>query len=76
MKRIPRRPSPRYLAALSRLHEPAHDRAARRHFDALSRTEQAEAIQRLHEQGYTDHGIAHATGYAVEAVRQILGEPA
>jgi hypothetical protein len=44
------------------------------HFALLSRSEQSQAIRRLHQSGYTDHTIAAATGLSVEMVRVLLGE--
>jgi hypothetical protein len=45
----------------------------RLHWFTLTPSEQAAAIRRLAAQGASDHGIAHATGLAVEQVRRILG---
>jgi hypothetical protein len=42
------------------------------HFAALTHDEQAAAIRRLAAEGMSDHGIAHATGLAVEMVRAVL----
>lgn len=46
-----------------------------RHFHCLTREQQAEAIRRLMESGYTEHTIARATGLAVEQIRRVLSEP-
>lgn len=40
---------------------------------ALDREQRVAAIRRLAADGYTDHGISHATGLSVEQVRQALG---
>ena len=45
-----------------------------RHFHALDREQQAQAIRRLGATGLSEHGIAQATGLSVEMVRQVLGE--
>lgn len=46
-----------------------------RHFHALDRVQQAQAIRRLAVTGMSEHGIAHATGLSVEMVQQVLQEP-
>jgi hypothetical protein len=43
-------------------------------FALLTREEQAQAIRRLHNSGYSDHTIAAATGLSVEMVRRVLAE--
>jgi hypothetical protein len=43
-------------------------------FDALDRDEQRAAVKRMAAEGWTDHGIAHATQLAVEMVREIISE--
>jgi len=43
-------------------------------FESLTREQQIAAIRRLAQNGYTDHGISHATRLSVEQVRQALGE--
>jgi hypothetical protein len=45
------------------------------YFLMLTPVEQAAAIQRMSNQGWTDYGIAGATRLSVEQVRRILGEP-
>jgi len=45
-----------------------------RHFEMLTPDEQRAAICRLAKAGFSDHGVASATGLAVEQIRQILGE--
>lgn len=57
------------IAALS-----AHsgDNARLRHFQLLTRDQQAQAIRRLAATGMTDHDISHATRLSVEMVRIIL----
>ena len=45
-----------------------------RHFHALDREQQAQAIRRLAATGMSEHGIAHATGLSVEMVRHVLAE--
>ncbi len=47
------------------------DKAARQHFDALSRDEKIQAICGLADIGYSDYSIATATKLSVEMVRQI-----
>ena len=47
------------------------DKAARQHFDALSRDEKIQAIFRLAGTGYSDYSIATATKLSAEMVRQI-----
>jgi len=49
--------------------------AHRRHFHGLTQDAKREAIRRLAREGFSDHGISHATGLSVEMVRQILGAP-
>ena len=49
------------------------DRNRMAHFHALDHEQQAEAVRRLAVLGYSDHDIGHATGLAVEQVRQIIG---
>ena len=44
-------------------------------FHSLSREQQAEAIRRLATAGWSEYGIASATGLAVEAIRALLAEP-
>lgn len=44
------------------------------HFHALTRDEQRDAIKRLAREGWSDHGIAHATRLSVEQVRQVLAD--
>lgn len=46
----------------------------RRHFHALPRERQEEAIRGLAADGMSDLGIAAATGYAIEVVRTIVGQ--
>ena len=48
---------------------PEQDRM--RHFHALDREQQADAIRRLAATGMSEHGIAHATGLSVEMVRRV-----
>jgi hypothetical protein len=50
--------------------------AHRRHYDALTRDQQAAAIRELARSGMSDYGLAHATGLAVEQIRALLAEPA
>ncbi len=50
------------------------DKAARQHFDALSRDEDIQAICRMTDTGYSDYSIATATKLSVEMVRQILAK--
>ena len=50
------------------------DKAARQHFDALSRDEEIQAICRMADTGYSDYSIATATKLSVEMVRQILAK--
>ena len=59
------------LAALS-----GKDDARMRHFHALDRSAQEAAVRRLHAAGHSDHGIARATGLAVEQIRRVLSEAA
>jgi DNA-binding NarL/FixJ family response regulator len=47
---------------------------SRLHFHTLAPEERAAAIHRLSRAGYSDHGIAAATGLSVEAVRAALSE--
>lgn len=54
--------------------EPEYDAQRLRHFAALDREQQAQAIQRLAATGYGDNTIASATGLSVEMIRRILGE--
>jgi hypothetical protein len=53
-----------------------HDDAHRRHFDALTRREQEAAIRRLAAEGLGDYELVAASGWAVEAIRSLLGERA
>ena len=48
------------------------DKAARQHFDALSRDEKIRAVCRMAGSGYADYSIATATKLNVEMVRHIL----
>ena len=48
------------------------DAARMRHFHALDRQQQAEAICRLAASGQGEHTIARATGLSVELVRRVL----
>ena len=48
------------------------DKAARQHFDALTRQEVIQAIWRMADNGTSDGLIAAATKLSVEMVRQIL----
>ncbi len=48
--------------------------AARKHFDALSRDEEIQAICRMADTGYSDYSIATAAKLSVEMVRQILAK--
>lgn len=64
----------RALAALSGTH--ATDESRMRHFHSLDRSQQAEAIQRLHNAGWTESGIAHATKLSTEMIRRVLAEGA
>jgi hypothetical protein len=50
------------------------DAAARRHFDSLTEEQKRQAIHRLRAEGYSPHGIAAATGIAVEQVQLVLAE--
>lgn len=50
------------------------DKAARQHFDALSRVEKIQAICRLADFGHSDYSIATATKLSVEMIRKILAE--
>ena len=50
------------------------DKAARQHFNALSRDEKRQAICRLADTGYSDYLIATATKLSVEMIRQILAK--
>lgn len=43
------------------------------HFHTLSPEHQADALRRLAALGYSDHGIASASGLSVEFVRRVLG---
>jgi DNA invertase Pin-like site-specific DNA recombinase len=45
-----------------------------RHFAALDREQQAQAIRRLIAAGQSEHTIARATGLSVEMVRRVIGE--
>lgn len=44
------------------------------YFHALTREEQIAVVKRMATDGWTDHGIAHATRLSVEQVRQVIGE--
>jgi hypothetical protein len=44
------------------------------HFLLLTNEEQRGAIRRLSKSGFSDYGIAAASGLSVEMIRQILGE--
>jgi|HubBroStandDraft_4_1064222.scaffolds.fasta_scaffold647499_2 hypothetical protein len=46
----------------------------RLHFTTLSPAEQAQAIRRMDLSGHSVHTIANATGLAIEAIAQVLGE--
>jgi hypothetical protein len=46
----------------------------RLHFRLLSREEQIAAVRRMAAQNWTEVGIAAATAWSVEAVRQALAE--
>ncbi len=48
--------------------------AARKHYDALSRSEEIQAIYRMADSGYSASSIATATKLSVEMVRQILAK--
>lgn len=48
--------------------------AARKHFDALSRDEEIQAIYRMADTGYSHFSIATATKLNVEMVRRILAK--
>jgi hypothetical protein len=48
--------------------------ATKLHFLTLAEPEKAQAVRRLAYQGYSDHGIAQATGLSVEMVRRVLSE--
>ena len=50
-----------------------NDNAHRKHFDALTRVEQLEAIRRLADAGFGDYEISAATSLSVELVRAIVG---
>ena len=50
------------------------DKAARQHFDALSRDEKIQAICGMADTGYNEYSIATATRFSIEMVRQILAE--
>ena len=50
------------------------DKAARQHFDVLSRDERVQGICRMADTGYSDYSIAAATKLSVEMVRQILAK--
>lgn len=45
-----------------------------RHFHALTREQQAEAIRQLAAAGQSETAIASATGLSVEFVRHVIGE--
>lgn len=45
-------------------------------FHSLSAEQQRDAIRRMARENFTDHGIACATGLAVEAVRRLLAPQA
>ncbi len=62
------RPSARHLKAHADLYAP------RQHWHALTPEEQRQAIVRMHRDGYSDHGIAAATGLSVEMVRTVLAD--
>ena len=63
------------LKALSVLTETAGPGANRMaHFHTLATHQQAEAICRLAATGMSAHGIAHATGLAVEQVRRVVAD--
>jgi hypothetical protein len=47
---------------------------ARLHFEVLTQAEQADAIRQLAAGGMSEHGMAHATGLAVEQIRGILAD--
>jgi len=49
-------------------------RARMAHWHRLTQAEQAECIRRMAAEGWSDYGIAHATGLAVEQIRRVLGE--
>jgi hypothetical protein len=46
------------------------------HFVAMDREEQQNAIRRMAVEGWTDHGIAHATRLSVEQIRRTLADRA
>lgn len=46
----------------------------RQHYHALSREQRELAIRGMRADGHSDHTIAHATGLAVEQIRQLIGE--
>jgi len=50
------------------------DKAARRHFNALSRDQKMQAIFRMADVGNSDYLIATATKLSVEMIRQILAK--
>lgn len=54
--------------------DPSHESARMRHFHALDRQQQAQAIGRLAIAGQGEHSIAHATGLSVEFIRRVLAE--
>jgi hypothetical protein len=46
------------------------------HFRTLDHDQRAQAMRRLAAAGMSEHGLAHATGLAVEQVRRVIGERA
>lgn len=44
------------------------------HFLLLDHPQQLQAVLRLHNSGMSDHGIASATKWSVEAVRRAIAE--
>jgi hypothetical protein len=55
-------------------HNPSGAEARMRHFHALDREQQAQAIRRLSSVGLGEHSIAQATGLSIEQVAQVLNE--
>ena len=62
------------LAALNRLAGDL-DSDRLRHFAALDRQQQAHAIRRLANLGWSESSIAAATRLSVEQIRRVLAEP-
>jgi hypothetical protein len=53
-----------------------HDDKHRVEFEKLTRDEVAQAVRDMAAMGFSDYGVAQATGLAVEYVRTVLGERA